>query len=182
MRARTAAFIATSLDGFIARPDGSIDWLSEVQSLIPDGEDCGYLDFMDSIDGMVMGRHTFERVLTFDAWPYEDIPVFVMSRSLVSIPAELSGSVHSWQGTPASLVERLGAQGLRRLYVDGGQTIQSFLGAGLLDELTVTVVPVLLGSGRPLFGPLPNDVELTLMRSRAYEFGFVQSTYRVEHA
>ena len=181
MRAICSAFIATSLDGYIARPDGSIDWLNDVQGVIPDGEDCGYLDFMASIDALVMGRHTFERVLAFDEWPYEALPVYVMSRSLVTIPMALAGSVHSWQGTPSTLVEQLGAQGLRRLYVDGGQTIQGFLRAGLLDEITITVVPLLLGAGRPLFGPLDRDVELTLLYSRAYEFGFVQSTYRVEH-
>jgi dihydrofolate reductase len=181
MRARCAAFIATSLDGYIARPDGSIDWLNDVQGVIPDGEDCGYLDFMASIDALVMGRHTFERVLAFDEWPYEALPVYVMSRSLVTIPMTRAGSVHSWQGTPSALVEQLGGQGLRRLYVDGGQTIQGFLRAGLLDEITITVVPLLLGAGRPLFGPLEQDIELTLLYSRAYEFGFVQSTYRVEH-
>jgi dihydrofolate reductase len=180
MRPRASAFIATSLDGYIARPDGSIDWLMEAQALIPEGEDCGYLDFMATIDALVMGRHTFERVLTFEEWPYE-IPVYVMSRAPVSIPVGLSSRVRSYQGTPAALLEQLGRSGLLHVYVDGGQTIQSFLSAGLLDDLTVTVVPVLLGAGRPLFGPVAHDVEMTLMQSRAYEFGFVQSNYRVEH-
>jgi dihydrofolate reductase len=182
MKARASAFIATSLDGFIARPDGSIDWLDDVQGLIPEGEDCGYLEFMASIDGMVMGRHSFERVLAFDEWPYGQLPVYVMSHAPVSVPVALATSVHSWQGTPEALVARLGNEGFRHLYVDGGRTIHEFLRAGLLDRITITVVPVLLGSGRPLFGPLPHDVELTLMESRAYEFGFVQSTYRIEAA
>jgi len=182
MRPRASAFIATSLDGYIARPDGSIDWLDDVQTLIPEGEDCGYLEFMASIDGMVMGRHSFERVLAFEQWPYEQLPVYVMSHAPVSVPVELAASVHSWQGTPAALCDRLGREGFRHLYIDGGQTIQEFLKAGLLDQITITVVPVLLGVGRPLFGPLPHDVELTLMRSQAYEFGFVQSTYRIEAA
>lgn len=180
MKTRASAFIATSLDGFIARPDGSIDWLDDVHALMPEGEDCGYLEFMASIDGMVMGRHSFERVLAFDEWPYGLLPVYVMSHAPVSVPVDLAGSVHSWQGTPGALVERLHGEGFRHLYVDGGQTIQEFLKAGLLDQITITVVPVLLGSGRPLFGSLPHDVELTLMQSRAYEFGFVQSTYRIE--
>jgi dihydrofolate reductase len=134
---------------------------------------------MASIDGLVMGRHTFERVLSFDAWPYGHLPVFVMSHTPVAIPIELSASVHSVQATPTDLVARLGRDGFRHLYVDGGQTIQGFLRAGLLDDITVRGLPVLLGAGRPLFGPLDRDVELTLMRSRAYEFGFVQSTYRI---
>jgi dihydrofolate reductase len=182
MRPRASAFIATSLDGYIARPDGSLDWLDDAQALIPDGEDCGYHEFMASIDGLVMGRHTFERVLTFDSWPYEATPVYVMSHAPVTIPLGLASTVHSVHGTPETLVARLGREGFRHLYVDGGQTIQGFLRAGLLDDITITVIPVLLGMGRPLFGALPHDVELTLMRSRAYEFGFVQSTYRIDTA
>jgi dihydrofolate reductase len=182
MRPRASAFIATSLDGFIARADGSLDWLDDAQALIPEGEDCGYLEFMASIDGLVMGRHTFERVLGFDPWPYGNTPVYVMSHAPVAIPVALSKSVHSVQSTPERLAAQLGRDSFRHLYVDGGQTIQGFLRAGLLDDITVTVIPVLLGAGRPLFGPLNRDVELTLMRSRAYEFGFVQSTYRVEVA
>jgi dihydrofolate reductase len=180
MKARASAFIATSLDGFIARRDGSIDWLDDVQALIPEGEDCGYLTFMASIDCLVMGRHSFERVLMFEEWPYGQLPVYVMSHAPVSVPVALATTVHSWQGTAEALVARLSNRGFHHLYVDGGQTIHGFLRAGLLDEITITVVPILLGEGRPLFGPLPHDVELTLMHSRAYEFGFVQSTYRVE--
>lgn len=180
LRPRASAFIATSLDGFIARADGSLEWLDDAQFLIPEGEDCGYREYMASIDGLVVGRHTYERVLTFDPWPYGNTPVHVLSHAPVSVPPALVGSVHSVQGTPAALVARLGQQGTRHLYVDGGQTIQGFLRLGLLDEITITVVPILLGAGRPLFGPLPHDVDLTLMRSRAYEFGFVQSTYRID--
>jgi dihydrofolate reductase len=180
MRPRASAFIATSLDGYIARPDSSLDWLDDAQILIPEGEDCGYHEYMASIDALVMGRHTFERVLTFDPWPYGHLAVHVLSRAPVSIPPALAGSVHSVQGSPATLIARLGQQGTRHVYVDGGLTIQGFLRAGLLDEITITVVPVLLGAGRPLFGALPHDVDLTLMRSRAYEFGFVQSTYRID--
>lgn len=180
MRPRASAFIATSLDGYIARPDGSIDWLNEAQDLIPDGEDCGYHAFMASIDAIVMGRHTFEQVLLFDVWPYDAIPVYVMSRAPVAVPAPLAASVHVHQGTAESLVDVLAGKGFRQLYVDGGLTIQGFLRAGLLDEITVTVVPILLGAGRPLFGQLGREIELTLMHSRAYEFGFVQSAYRVD--
>jgi dihydrofolate reductase len=182
MRPRASAFIATSLDGFIARADGSLDWLDDAQTLIPEGEDCGYLEFMASIDGLVMGRHTFERVLTFDSWPYGQTPVYVMSHAPLAIPVALGASVQTFHGTVEALVAKLGSTGSRHLYVDGGQTIQGFLRAGLLDDITITVIPVLLGAGRPLFGPLAHDVELMLMRSLAYEFGFVQSTYRIDVA
>lgn len=180
MRPRASAFIATSLDGYIARPDGSIDWLNEAQVLIPDGEDCGYHAFMASVDALVMGRHTFEQVLKFDAWPYDTLPVYVLSRMPVPIPAPLAATVHVHRETVESLVGVLAQRGFRQLYVDGGLTIQGFLRAGLLDEITITVVPILLGAGRPLFGQLGREIELTLMHSRAYEFGFVQSTYRVD--
>jgi dihydrofolate reductase len=153
MKVRASAFIATSLDGFIARSDGSIDWLDDVQALIPEGEDCGYLEFMASIDGLVMGRHTFERALKFEEWPYGQLPVYVMSHAPVSVPAALVGTVHSFQGSPEALVARLSKEGFRHVYV-----------------------------GRALFGPLSHDVELSLLASRAYEFGFVQSTYRIEPA
>jgi dihydrofolate reductase len=135
---------------------------------------------MASIDGLVMGRHTFERVLTFDPWPYENMPVYVLSHAPLTIPVAVAASVHSFQGTVEALVAKLGKASFRHLYVDGGQTIQGFLRAGVLDDITITVIPVLLGTGRPLFGPLPHDVEMTLLRSRAYEFGFVQSTYRID--
>lgn len=180
MKVRASAFIATSLDGYIARLDGSIDWLTDVQGMIPEGEDCGYLEFMASIDGLVMGRHTFERALAFEEWPYGTLPVYVMSRAPLTIPLALAASVHSWQGTPEALVTRLSHEGFRHLYVDGGQTIQGFLRSGLLDDITITVIPLLLGEGRPLFGPLPHDVELTLSGSRAFDFGFVQVTYRTD--
>jgi len=179
MRARVSSFIATSLDGYIARPDGSIDWLTAVQTLIPAGEDCGYLDFMSSIDCLVMGRHTFEQASAFDEWPYADLPVVVLSRVPVAIPPALAVSVRSSQESPQELVARLTGERFRHIYVDGGHTIQSFLRAGLLDAITITLIPLLLGAGRPLFGPLPHDVKLDLIGTRAYEFGFVQLTYRI---
>lgn len=182
MRPRISSFIATSLDGFIARTDGRLDWLDDAQLLIPEGEDCGYVDYMESIDGLVMGRHTFEHVATFAKWPYGALPVTVLSHGPVTIPSSLAGTVRASQESPPELAARLGREGFRYLYVDGGHTIQSFLRAGLLDELTITVIPVLLGAGRPLFGSLPHDVKLTVMRSRAYKFGFVQSTYRIYDA
>jgi dihydrofolate reductase len=129
-----------------------------------------------------MGRQTFERVLTFDPWPYGHTPVHVLSHAPVAIPVAVTASVHSFQGTVEALVAHLGEASFRHLYVDGGRTIQGILRAGVLDDITITVIPVLLGTGRPLFGPMPHDVELTLLRSRAYEFGFVQSTYRIDVA
>lgn len=178
-RSRGLVFIATSLDGYISRTDGSIDWLMGANSVVPPGEDCGYAAFMAGIDALVMGRATFEQVLSFPAWPYGDTPVIVLSRTLQRLPAAAPSTVSLTVESPAALVQRTAASGLGSLYIDGGRTIQSFLAAGLIDELTITRVPVLLGSGRPLFGPLHADVALDLVESRSFPFGFVQDRWRV---
>lgn len=179
MSARASAFIATSLDGFIARPDGSIDWLNDANAVVPGGEDCGYSEFINSVDVVVMGRNTFETVLTFGAWPYGDKRVVVLSSKPLSIPVGLCNTVSASSESPDVLVARLSAEGARRLYVDGGITIQRFLAAGLIDDLTVTLIPVILGQGRPLFGPTENDIPLVHVATRTFEFGFVQIEYAV---
>ena len=179
MRPKVSVFIATSLDGFIARPDGAIDWLEAANATVPPGEDCGYAAFSEKVDVLVMGRHSFETVLGFEPWPYGDKRVVVLSSGPVAIPPALAGTVTASSEAPAALVARLEAEGVRLVYVDGGITIQRFMAAGLIDELTVTLIPILLGGGRPLFGPLPADRNLTLLGSRQYDFGFVQLHYRV---
>lgn len=179
MTARRSVFIATSLDGFISRTDGRIDWLNEANALLPPGEDCGFAEFFSTVDALVMGRNTFEQVLSFPEWPYGSTPVIVLSHSLRSLPAPVPATVSLSAEPPATLVKRLSAEGLGHLYIDGGRTIQSFLVANLVDEMTITVIPVLLGSGKPLFGSLQRDVNLQLLTSRAYDFGFVQSKYLV---
>lgn len=178
-RTKCSVFIATSLDGFIAREDGGIDWLEAANRLIPEGEDCGYGRFMSTVDALVMGRNTFEQVLTFDDWPYGATPVTVLSRSRTSLPGHLPPDVSLSQEAPQSLVTRLYREGLRHLYIDGGITIQRFLTEGLIDEFIITLIPVLLGRGKSLFGPLPADIPLELIASRHYPFGFVQNHYRV---
>jgi dihydrofolate reductase len=175
----TSVFIATSLDGFIARPDGSIDWLIQANAAVPKGEDCGYKAFMDTVDILVMGRNTFEQVLSFDEWPYSDKRVIVLTRKGVEIPAALRQTVSATSEPPAMLAKRLESEGAQHLYIDGGQTIQSFLSAGLINELTITIIPILLGAGRPLFGPIKSDIALIHLSTQAYPFGFVQSKYRV---
>lgn len=179
MKARCSVFIATSLDGFISRSDGRIDWLNKANALVPPGEDCGFAEFFSTVDALVMGRNTFEQVLSFPEWLYGSKPVVVLSHSLRSLPAQAPATVTLSAEPPVTLVERLSAEGLGHLYVDGGLTIQSFLLANLVGEMTITVIPVLLGSGKPLFGSLQSDVNLLLLASKAYDFGFVQSKYRV---
>ena len=161
---KCSVYIATSLDGFISRTDGSIDWLNNANTFVPDGEDLGYADFMSSVDALVMGRNTFEQVLTFRAWPYGDKPVIVLSRQMKSLSGNLPDTVSLSGEEPEKLVERLSSKGWNHLYIDGGLTIQSFLKAGLIDEITITVIPILLGKGKPLFGPLLADIELELVK------------------
>jgi dihydrofolate reductase len=180
--AKASVFIATSLDGFIARLDGRIDWLNQANTVVPDGEDCGYTAFIATVDAIVMGRNTFEQVLTFGEWPYGDRRVVVLSRQGIVVPDALRQTVSVSEVAPALLVQRLSAEGVQHLYVDGGQTIQSFLRAGLLGELTITVIPILLGTGKPLFGALAADVSLQHISTNIYPFGFVQSKYRIVQA
>jgi len=170
---KASVFIATSLDGFIARPDGGLDWLP-----VDGGEPHGYTEFMSTVDAIVIGRKTFETVLSFDSWPYEK-PVVVLS----SRPSELvapDGLVCDMMGgTPEEIVTRLSERGMKHLYIDGGVTIQRFLEAGLIQRLTITRIPVLLGDGIPLFGALSRDVRLEHVATRSYPSGMVQSEYVV---
>jgi dihydrofolate reductase len=174
---KCSVFIATSLDGFISRIDGSIDWLIDANARLPAGEDCGYGRFMATVDALVMGRHTFERARSFGEWPYGVTPVVVLSSRMRSLPRTVPSSVSLSNEMPAALVSRLSGQGMRHLYMDGGVTIQCFMAAALIDELTITKIPVLIGGGRSLFGPLTSDVHLEHLSTHAFDFGFVQSKY-----
>ena len=179
MAARASVFIATSLDGFIARNDGELDWLDEANATVPAGEDCGYNALMKSVDVLVMGRKSYEKVLTFGQWPYGETRVVVLSQNPISFPDVLPKCVSHSSESPEDLHRRLSNEGASHLYIDGGVTIRSFLLAGLIDEITITVIPVLLGSGISLFGPITEDLWLTHRSTTAYDFGFVQSTYDV---
>ena len=171
---KTSVFIACSLDGFIAREDGNLDWLMERTPV--DGEN-GYDAFMAGIDVIVMGRNTFETVLGFEEWPYESKRVVVLSRSLDDIPKSLHGKVQLHRGPVRALHDALAANGCQGLYVDGGLTVQSFLRDDLVDELTVTTIPILLGSGIPLFGHTGRDIPLRHLGTRTLAGGLVQNTY-----
>ncbi|MGB3279579.1 MAG: dihydrofolate reductase family protein [Pseudorhodobacter sp.] len=171
------AFIATSLDGFIARPDGRIDWLEAFNA---PGEDHGYDAFIAEMDGIIMGRGTYETVLGFGQWPYS-LPVIVMSQSLgvESIPDALADMIAICDMEPEALVAALSEEGWQKVYVDGGQVLQSFIRAGLLSDITLTQVPVLIGEGRPLFGTLPADVRLEHQGCVSFASGLVKTKYRL---
>jgi dihydrofolate reductase len=170
---RCSVFVGTSLDGFIARSDGALDFLPP-----GGGEPHGYDEFLASVDALVIGRKTYEVVLAFDTWPYGAKPVFVLSgQPLVSAP--VGASVERLSGQPRDIADRLEARGIGHAYVDGGETIQGFLRAGLIQRLIVTRVPVLIGTGIPLFGALGHDIALKHVASRHYASGLVQSEYDV---
>ena len=181
---KCSSYIATSLDGFIAKTDGSLDWLDQANATVPEGEDCGYTQYMASVDVIVMGRKTFETVLSFGSWPYSK-PVYVLSRQWSGLPASAPATAQLWSGPPAALQTHLKKNGVRGAYIDGGQLIQSFISAQLLDEITITRIPVLLGSGIALFGPLPAGRTALCtqhLHTRSYDFGFVQSHYALRYA
>jgi dihydrofolate reductase len=170
---KASVFIGTSLDGFIARQDGSLDFLPP-----GGGEPHGYEEFMASVDALIIGRKTYETVLAFDSWPYGDKPVFVLStRPLASAPD--AAVVEHLSGPLADIPLRLAARGIHHVYVDGGVTIQGFLQAGLIQRLIITRVPVLIGTGIPLFGATPGDIPLKHIATRQYASGLVQSEYEV---
>ena len=155
------AYIATSLDGYIARTNGDISWLDEIPN--PENSDFGYSEFISNIDAIIMGRNTFEKVLEFDDWPYEQL-VFVLSNTLKKVPEYLIDRVEIVSGDLKTILEDLEKRELKNLYVDGGKTIQSFLKEDLIDEMIITTVPILLGDGIPLFGHLERDLKFKCVK------------------
>ena len=164
---RVSVYIGISQDGFIARLNGDIDWLTDSRYTI-DGEDFGYQAFMDTVDVLVMGRLTFEQVATFAEWPYASKPVIVLSHSQLEVPEALRDRVSFLSLPPALLLQHLAEQGVQHVYLDGGKTIQGFLEAGLVTELTLTRLPVLIGQGISLFGPLGFDIRLQHIETRCF--------------
>ncbi len=169
---KASIFIGVSLDGFIARANGDLDWLPQ------SGEPHGYDEFMATVDALVIGRKTYETVLAFDTWPYGEKPVFVLSTRALA-PAPPGAVVEHMSGEPGEIVAQLAARNIGQIYVDGGITIQRFLRAGLVQRLIITRIPVLIGDGIPLFGPLPRDISLKHVVTRQYASGLVQSEYEV---
>jgi dihydrofolate reductase len=170
---KASVFVGTSLDGFIARTNGAFDFLPA-----GGGEPHGYDDFMESVDALVIGRNTYETVLAMGAWPYGGKLVVVLSTRTLT-PAPSGARVEHMSGPPAQIQSQLAARGIQHAYVDGGITIQEFLRAGLIQRLIVTRVPVLIGSGIPLFGTVARDIPLKHIATRQYDSGLVQSEYQV---
>ena len=171
---QASVFVGATIDGFIARQNGDLDFLPP-----GGGEPHGYAEFFASVDALVIGRKTFEIVLSFPEWPYADKPVFVLSSRPLDLSAVRGGVVEQMAGDPVDIVSRLAARGFHQLYIDGGITIQEFLRAGLIQRLIITRVPVLIGEGVPLFGTLLRDIKLHHIATQHYPSGLVKSEYLV---
>lgn len=174
---KISVYIATTIDGFIAREEGDVSWLDDYDQ--DPGEDCGFGSFFASVDCLVMGRKTFEKVLSFGEWPYGDKKVVVLSSNDVEIPEELSSTVECMSGSPMEIVERLSQRGFEHLYIDGGATIRGFLAAGMVDSLILTRVPLVLGSGISLFDGLAEEIPLQHVATQSFPNGLVQDEYRI---
>ncbi len=170
-----SVFVGVSVDGFLARPHGELDFLPE------DAEPHGYDEFIASVDAIVIGRRTYETVLTFGAWPYGQKRVVVLSRQSLDLTILRSSGavVEQMAGDPAEILARLAASGTSAVYLDGGLAIQGFLQAGLVNRMIITRVPVLIGQGIPLFGSLASDVRLRHVQTRSFPSGLVQTEYQV---
>ena len=169
-----SVFIGTSVDGFIARPNGDLDFLPP-----GGGEPHGYDEFIASVDVIIIGRKTYETVLSMDPWPYGNKRVVVLSSRPLDFTLAKGAVLEQMAGSPAEIVSKVAETGARYAYVDGGLTIQGFLRAGLVHRLTITRVPVLIGQGIPLFGTLPHDIPLRHISTRHYSSGLVSSQYEV---
>ena len=167
-------YIATSLDGYIVGLNGNLDWLNNIPN--PDKSDYGYSDFIKKIDAIVMGKNTFQKVLTFGKWPYYK-PIFALSNSLKEIPENLIGKAEIVNGEITKVNKDLNKLGFKNLYIDGGQTIHSFLKEDLIDEMIITRVPILLGDGIPLFHKLDQQLKFKHKKTEIYNNNLVKSHY-----
>jgi dihydrofolate reductase len=170
---KTIVYIGTSLDGFIARNDGDIDWLTQFAN-----EEAinAYKELMSRIDAIVIGRGTFDKVLTFPSWPYEK-KVFVLSSSIKQVPEKVMDKVTMLSMKPTALLSYLSEKEFSSIYIDGGKVIQDFLQENLIDELIISKVPVLIGTGIPLFGYLANDIQFNHIKTAVATNGLVRSYY-----
>jgi dihydrofolate reductase len=186
---KCSVFIATSADSYIATEDGGVEWLEGCGK--PDADmgeqsDMGFGDYMASVDCMIMGRKTMEKISSFnltpEQWPYGDTPIVVLSNTVKVAPDNISGKVEMYSGDIPALITRLGNEGFSHAYIDGGTAITSFLKLQLISEMTLTQAPLLLGSGRPLIGKTARPIKLQGAQVIAYPNDFVQIKYQVNYA
>lgn len=172
---KLSVFCGVSVDGFLARPDHSLDFLDAAGQ-----EPHGFEDFYGSVDVVVIGRKTFEVVLTFGQWFYGKKPVVLLSSRPLDFSSLKNAVIEQMSGEPAEIATQLKSRGFQHAYIDGGITIQRFLAAGCIDRLVITRVPILIGAGIPLFGPVPRDISLRHVETRSYKGGLVQTEYEID--
>lgn len=176
MKKKNSVFIATSMDGYIADKSGGIEWLNAIPN--PNSIDMGYSEFTSNVDAIVMGRTTFETICNFDIdWPYS-MPVFVLSNTLTKVPKEYQGKVQLVKGVLSEVLQHINHQGYHRLYIDGGKTVQNFLKEDLIDEMIITIIPILLGGGSPLFSVHPKTMNFECIKTKLYLNKVVQNHYK----
>ena len=186
---KCSVYIATSSDGYIATLDGAVDWLHTAgnpEADLGDDADMGFGAFINSVDCMIMGRKCMETIssmnLTPEQWPYGDLHIVVLSNTVKEPPDNLQGKVEMFSGDLPDLLNQLESKGLQHAYIDGGSTITSFIKLKLIDEMTITRAPILLGSGIPLFGKLDHPVKLVKAEATAFPNDFVQIKYVVNYS
>lgn len=180
MEKKNIVYVGRSIDGYIAGKNGELDWLD----LVPGSDkiEMGYTSLMEEIDAMVMGRTTFEVVLNFGIeWPYQK-HVFVLSHKLTKVPPELDGKITFLKGSPQEVLDQIHSKGYDKLYIDGGVVVQNFLKEDLIDEMTLTTIPVLLGGGVSLFGDMTKRLEFDHVESKVFLDQIVQDKYRRKKA
>jgi len=170
---KISVYIATSIDGYIAQEDGGLDWLERTPT---PNEDFGFKEFMNSIDVLVMGRKTYEIVSGFGEWPYQGKRVVVISQTLDAVREE----AELFSGDIQNLVSNLHGEGIKHIYVDGGVTISKFLEAGMVDQMIITVIPIILGKGIRLFNPMDKEHDCKLISAKPYPSGLVQLHYELK--
>ena len=185
---KCSVYIATSVDGYIATPDGGVDWLHTAGNLEADmgSEDMGFKSFMNSVDCMIMGRKCMEMIssmnLTPEQWPYGDVRIVVLSNTVKEPPENLRGKIEMHSSDIQDLIIKLENSGFKHAYIDGGSTITSFINLKLIDEMIITKAPVLLGEGIPLFGKINKSVKLENAKASAFPNDFIQVKYSVNYS
>ena len=167
---KLSVFIATSIDGFIATPDGRLDWLEDAAGT---DDDYGWDAFLAEVDALAMGRGTWDHIAHLDELPFGDRPVYVFTHR----PLATDHDVSTWSCSPHEALETWRQRGLERVYVDGGQLISAFVAEGLIDDMTILTAPVLLGSGIPLFSANTTASAFPLEGVGSWPSGFVERRY-----
>ena len=171
-RPKVSIYIASSIDGYIARKDGNLDWLHYGHT---GDEDYGFKKFTSTIDAVVMGRNTYEVVTGFDEWAYKDKRVIVLSNTLPKVRKE----AELFSGQLTELLGKLHAENIKHIWIDGGITVSRFLEARLVDDITISIIAMVLGSGIPLFSTMNREHKCRLISTQSYPSGLVQLKYEV---